>query len=105
MKGICCSFYLNIYNGMYCLEIFSSKVNKKNALIKLKKLLGCEEVVVFGDNFNDLPMIELANRSYVPENALPEIKEKVTGVLEDCNHDGVAKFLQNEFSEGGESTR
>ena len=87
------------------MEIFSRKVNKKNALIKLKKLLGCEEVVVFGDNFNDLPMIELANRSYVPENALPEIKEKVTGVLEDCNHDGVAKFLKNEFSEGGESTR
>lgn len=99
LKGICYSFYLNIYNGMYCLEIFSDKANKKNALIKLKKLLECEEVVVFGDNFNDLPMIELADRSYAPENALPEIKEKVTAVLEDCDHDGVAKFLKNEFSE------
>ena len=67
---------------MYCLEIFSDKANKKNALIKLKKLLECEEVVVFGDNFNDLPMIELADRSYAPENAFPEIKEKGTEVLE-----------------------
>lgn len=94
--GVSCAFYLNIYNQMYCLEIFSNKASKKNALLKLKNILQVEEVVVFGDNYNDVPMIEVADRSYAPANALDEIKNMVTGVLDDCNHDGVAKFLEKE---------
>ncbi len=91
------SFYLNIYNGWYCLEIFSDKASKKNALKKLVERMESEELVVFGDNLNDLSMIEIADRSYAPKNALPEVKQVVTKVLEDCNHDGVAKFLKEEW--------
>lgn len=91
------SFYLNIYNGMYCLEVFSAHASKKNALKKLMKITGSEELVVFGDNFNDLSMIEIADRSYAPMNALPEIKKVVDRVLPDCDHDGVAAFLAEEW--------
>lgn len=91
------SFYLNIYNGMYCLEVFSAHASKKNALKKLMKTTGSEELVVFGDNFNDLSMIEIADRSYAPMNALPEIKKVVDRVLPDCDHDGVAAFLAEEW--------
>lgn len=91
------SFYLNIYNGWYCLEIFSKKASKKNALLKLKEMIHSDEIVVFGDNFNDLSMIELSDRSYAPTNALPEVKEQVTEVLGDCDHDGVAEFLEKEW--------
>lgn len=97
VEGISYSFYLNIYNGWYCLEIFASGANKRNALLRLKKLTGCEEVVVFGDNLNDLPMIEVADRSYAPENALDEVKSVVNKVIQDCNHDGVAEFLKEEM--------
>ncbi|MCU6747988.1 MULTISPECIES: HAD-IIB family hydrolase [Lachnospiraceae] len=96
ISGVSIAFYLNIYNGMYCMEIFSEKASKKNALLRLKEMVGCEELVVFGDNYNDVPMIEIADRSYAPENALEEIKQMVTGVLPDCDHDGVAEFLNNE---------
>lgn len=54
------SSYLNVYNDIYCLEIFSKNASKKNALLKLKNIEQCEEVVVFGDNLNDLSMIEIA---------------------------------------------
>lgn len=67
--------YLNIYNQMYCLEIFSDRASKKNALLKLKEMLGADELVVFGDNYNDVPMIEIADRSYAPANAVLDIKE------------------------------
>lgn len=97
VKGIAYSFYLNIYNGLYCLEIFSHKASKRNALIKLKDLTGSSELVVFGDNLNDVSMIELADRSYAPENALEEVKHMVTGILPDCDHDGVARFLAKEW--------
>ena len=95
--GVSAAFYLNIYNGLYCLEVFSSRASKKTALLRLKDLLGCDELVVFGDNYNDVPMIEIADRSYAPANALDEIKAMVTEVLEDCDHDGVAKFLEKEM--------
>ena len=41
-------------------------------------------------------MIEIADRSYAPENALEEIKEMVTGVIHGCDEDGVARFLSEE---------
>lgn len=97
IEGIKYSFYLNIYNGMYCLEVFSGHASKKNALKKLAKITGSEELVVFGDNFNDLSMIEIADRSYAPMNALPEIKKVVDRVLPDCDHDGVAVLLAEEW--------
>jgi len=79
---------------------FSGSASKKSALKKLQKLVGCDELVVFGDNLNDLSMIEIADRSYAPANALPEVKERVTAVLEDCDSDGVAKFLAAEWGIG-----
>ena len=55
------------------------------------------QTIAMGDGANDLPMIEIADRSYAPANALEEIKGRVTGVLDDCDHDGVAKFLEREW--------
>ena len=92
------SFYLNVYNGLYCLEIFSNTANKKNALLKLKKMKGYDKIVVFGDNLNDLPMMEIVDQSYAPENALPEVKQRVDGILLDCDHDGVANFLAEQWN-------
>ena len=99
IPGIQMAYYLNIYNGLYCLEIFSENASKKQALLQLKKMTDCDEVVVFGDNLNDLPMIEIADRSYAPANALEEIKEQVNQVLCDCDHDGVAEFMKKEILE------
>ncbi len=36
-----------------------------------------EEVAAFGDNWNDLPMLELAGRAWVMEGADPALKEKI----------------------------
>ncbi len=91
------AYYLNIYNGLYCIEVFSCNASKKKALQKLKGLMHYDELVVFGDNLNDLSMMEIADRSYAPANALDIVKEKVTSVLDDCDNDGVAKFLAQEW--------
>lgn len=92
------SFYLNIYNDLYCLEVFSKTASKKNAILKLKDMKGYDKIVVFGDNINDLSMMEIADESYAPENALPEVKQKVNKVLQDCNNDGVANFLAEQWN-------
>lgn len=36
--------------------------------------LGTEQVTAFGDNYNDLPMLELAGRPYLMESAAPELR-------------------------------
>lgn len=100
IEGVSCAFYLNIYNGLYCIEVFSHNASKKNALRKLKTRLGCDELVVFGDNLNDLSMFEIADRSYAVENALDVVKQQATSVIPSCDEDGVAHFLHTEVCGG-----
>lgn len=96
MGNVACAYYLNIYNGLYCLEIFSANASKKAALLHLKEMFAFDELVVFGDNHNDLSMFEIAQRCYVPSNGLPEVKAQATAILESCDDDGVARFLARE---------
>ena len=100
LDGVSCAFYLNIYNGLYCVEVFSHRASKRNALTRLKTMLGCDELVVFGDNLNDLSMFEIADRSYAVANALDIVKERATGTIGSCNEDGVARFLKAELLSG-----
>jgi 5-amino-6-(5-phospho-D-ribitylamino)uracil phosphatase len=95
IPGIDAVMYLNIYNELYCLEAFNDQAGKASALRFLQETVKPEETVVFGDNHNDLGMMEIADRSYAPENAIPEVKSIVTGVIPHCDEDGVARFLED----------
>ena len=52
--------------------------DKGTGLRSLCQVLGVDlsEVMAFGDNDNDLPMLELAGRPYVMEKASPKLKER-----------------------------
>lgn len=38
--------------------------------------IGMDEVMAFGDNYNDLPMLEAVGRPYIMDNAAPELRER-----------------------------
>jgi Cof subfamily protein (haloacid dehalogenase superfamily) len=95
VKGIESVMYLNIYNGLYCLEIFDDKANKSNALLNLKERVNADEVIVFGDNHNDIGMMQIANSSYAPKNAIDEVKHIATSIIDSCDDNGVAKFIKH----------
>jgi Cof subfamily protein (haloacid dehalogenase superfamily) len=97
VKGIEASMYTNIYNGQYCLDIFDEKANKANALLRLKRLLAVDEITAFGDNHNDVSMLRIADYCYAPENAVEEVKKMVNGIIESCDDDGVARFIQRKY--------
>lgn len=97
MEGVSSSYYQNIYNGMFCLEAFDAKASKASALQRLKDRLGADQVIVFGDNMNDISMIQAADESYATDNAVEEVKRIVHGVLDSCDDDGVAKFLKKKY--------
>ena len=77
----------------YWLEIMPRKAGKANAIAKLKEILGCDRVVSFGDAINDIPMFRISDECYAMENAVEELKEIATEVIESNNADGVAKWL------------
>jgi len=51
-------------------------------------------MVVFGDNLNDLSMFQVADERYAVANAVQELKEIATGVIESNDNDGVARWLK-----------
>lgn len=89
-----CVYGKDIYSGDTWLEITSS--TKAAAVLKLKALLNCHEIVCFGDGKNDIPMFLVADRCYAMENAAPELKSIATAVIKSNEQDGVANWLLDE---------
>ncbi|MDE6844934.1 MAG: HAD family hydrolase [Lachnospiraceae bacterium] len=88
-----CIFQKDIYSGEQWLEIIPKTVSKANAILQLKEYLGAEYIVAFGDGKNDIEMFEIADESYAVENAVDELKALATGIIENNDSDGVAKWL------------
>lgn len=98
-SGKCSLFcYRDIVDPRYGnLEIYPLGVSKAATAQQIIDQLNPWEVVAFGDNLNDLPLFSLADRRYAPENAMDEVKRQATAIIPDNNHDGVARFLCDDY--------
>jgi hypothetical protein len=54
-------------------------------------------VVVFGDNLNDLPMMEVADYAVAVDNAFDEVKAAADMVIGPNYDDSVARFICEDF--------
>ncbi len=88
-----CIYQKDIYSGSQWLEIMPQKATKANAILQLKNLLNCERIISFGDGKNDISMFSISDECYAVENAAHDLKQYATAVIEDNDHDGVAKWL------------
>ncbi len=79
------------YDNSIWHEIYDGGCSKAAAARRLKELLGAEELVCFGDNVNDIPMIEAADVGVAVENACGELKSCADFVIE---VGGVADFIE-----------
>jgi len=78
------------------LEITHPQATKGRALKILADNLGVrrEEILAFGDSFNDIDMLEYAGLGVAVENARPAVK-KVADLISPPHHeDGVAQILE-----------
>lgn len=81
-------------------EVSAVGVDKGTTLLKLAKIMGISPLhtMGFGDQLNDLPLLEKVRYPVSMKNARPELKEKIPEATEeDCNHDGVARYLRKFF--------
>ncbi len=87
-----------IMQGQGYLEVYPLGTSKASAIKQLAADVRADEIVVFGDNRNDIPMFEIAHRSYAMRNAVDEAKSFATDVIDSNVGDGVARFLLSDFN-------
>lgn len=82
--------------GKEWLDIMERQVNKGAALKEIQESLGItpEETMVFGDNLNDIELLERAKYSYAIGNAREEVKEAANYVTDTNVNDGVLKVIR-----------
>jgi Cof subfamily protein (haloacid dehalogenase superfamily) len=88
--------------GHMWLDCLMPGVNKGSALQLIQKELGIlpSETVVFGDNQNDMELMDCAEASYAVSSAIPELKEKVGDrVIPSFTEDGVLGVLKKILDE------
>ncbi|KFM99850.1 Cof-type HAD-IIB family hydrolase [Bacillus clarus] len=86
--------------GTLC-QIMHSEVSKWNSIQFVLKHLNCEisDVIAFGDDYNDLEMIEHCGTGVAMDNAVEELKTVASFVTKSNDEDGVVTFLQKEVLE------
>lgn len=88
---------LTYYPGPDFLEIMPEGINKSTAVVDLSKYynIPLSDIMVLGDDINDIEMLKVAGISVVMSNASDEIKKLGTYITSDNDSDGVAKALMH----------
>lgn len=98
VQGISIEYYRDIYKtNQWYLELLSAKASKRQGAEFLREYTGADELIGFGDNFNDLPLFEACEKSYAVENAPVEVKAAANGVIGSNAQDGVACYLEQHW--------
>jgi Cof subfamily protein (haloacid dehalogenase superfamily) len=84
------------YMGCHFLTVLHKDADKSHGIRSVSEAVGFDlnRLTVFGDNYNDIGMFELAKTAVAVANAQEGVKEQADIVLPYTNdEDGVAKFL------------
>ena len=91
-------YYVDVYHpeNNY-LEIASDAASKANAIRRIVERCGFDRVVAFGDNYNDLPMFELADETCAVANGRAEVRAAADHVIGANTENGVARWIGEHF--------
>ncbi len=90
-EGLYVTFYRDTYDtSIYYLEMCSDKASKAGGIRYLRENYGFDEIYCFGDNTNDIPMFNEADKRYAVENAVDELKALADEIILSNNENGVA---------------
>lgn len=99
ITNIKCCLYKDVYNeDTYFLEIYNKKASKKFALNWLKSYCNAQKTIAFGDNDNDIPMLNAADISYAVSNGTAACKSVCDFVIGSNENDSVAKTIASIYN-------
>lgn len=93
-NGFARNIQKDTYDDYLWYEIYNSTASKANAVLQVKKLVGADKLVCFGDNLNDISMIKAANTGAAVSNACEGLRELADVIIGSNNDDGVARFIE-----------
>ena len=87
--------------GERWVDIMMPGISKGNALAQIQQALGVtrEETAAFGDNGNDIPMLQQAAESFAVANARDEVRQMAKYVIGDVTERSVLLQLERILSE------
>lgn len=89
-----------VSKGKALIEVMAHGVTKASAIARLADSLGAGSVTVFGDNLNDIPMMQAADHSVAVANAMPQVRDMADEVIGPNTEDAVPEYiLYKEFAE------
>lgn len=101
LDGIGFTYYLDTYSdGQYFIEVYSSRAGKQNTINLLKSIYEFDRVVAFGDNGNDVEMLQNADVGIAVGNAQESAKSVADLIIDTNENDGVAKYLMELYNKG-----
>ncbi len=81
------------------LEVYAPGVSKAHAITQLASQLGVRRIVAFGDNMNDIPMLQIATLAVAVQNAFPQVKQVAHTVIGPNTAHSVAQFIEQDMRE------
>ena len=92
-------FYHDMYGEEIALmEVFSPEASKANAVKILADMVGADNIVAYGDNVNDLPILDVADDAVAVENAVDEVKRISSRIIGPNTEDSVARDIKRKIS-------
>lgn len=91
-----------VKSGKTHLEVVSRGVDKAKGLADISACTGVapEEMLAFGDEMNDLPMLKYAGVGYAMENAVPAVRSEMRLIAPKNTDCGVARIVNMYLDEG-----
>lgn len=96
-SAVCYHDIFDISSGL--METYAPAVSKAEAVRRLADRVGAERLVVFGDNRNDIPMMQIADYAVAPENAMEDVKAVANEIIEENSTDSVVRFIYRDIQE------
>lgn len=93
IAGVVCRLYRYQYGGGWLLEVYPEGVSKATGMKALQMLVGAEQVVAFGDGFNDVEMLREADVSCAVAGACGEARGAAQHHLGPCAENSVALWI------------
>ena len=75
---------------------YTGRVTKGGMILRLASLLGVarKDIYCIGDHNNDIPMLEVSEIGFAPENAIPEVKEWGAHIVCHCKDGALADVVE-----------
>ena len=87
------AYYKDSYSDDWLIEIYSHTASKANGAKEVAEIIGADTITAFGDNLNDIIMLNGADTAVAVENAVPQVKEIADVIIENNNDNSVVKYI------------